>query len=29
MIASLRGKLSNFYVHLKTEEKMSMLYQDQ
>jgi hypothetical protein len=29
MIADLRGKLSNFYVHLKTEEQMSLLYQEQ
>ena len=27
MIADLRSKLSNFYVHLKTEEQMSLLYQ--
>jgi hypothetical protein len=25
MIADLSGKLSNFYVHLKTEEQMSLL----
>lgn len=29
MIAELRSKLSNFYVHLKTEEQMSLLYQEQ
>jgi len=29
MIADLRSKLSNFYVHLKTEEQMSLLYQEQ
>lgn len=29
MIGELRSKLSNFYVNLKTEAQMSLLYQEQ
>jgi len=28
MIGELRSKLSNFYVNLKTEAQMSLLYQE-